>query len=49
MAGDNDVPHAQYVDGELQYRQKTQIGMRNDVRNVAMHKYVARQQVGNLR
>lgn len=48
MPANDDVPNAQNVDGELEHRETIQVGMNDQVRDVAMDKDFARWQADNL-
>ena len=48
VAGDDDVPHLQHVDGVLQHRQAVQVGVHDDVGDVAVNEQLAWQQADDL-
>ena len=48
MADDDDVAHLQHVGSELDHRQAVEVGMGDDVGDVAMHEELARLEVDEL-
>ena len=48
VAADDDVAHAQQVDRELQHRQAVQVGVHDEVGDVAVHEHFARREAGDL-
>ena len=48
MAAHDDVFDVEHIDGELHHRKAVQIGMHDDVRNVAMDEQLARQQADDV-
>ena len=48
VADDHDVLHFQHINGVLDHRQTVEVGMDNDVGDVAVHEDLARQQADDL-
>jgi hypothetical protein len=48
VADDHDVLDLEDIDGELDHRQAVEVGMDDDVGDVAMHEKLARQQADDL-
>ena len=48
MADDDDVLHLQHVDRELDYRQAVEIGVGNDIGDIAVDEQLARQKADDV-
>ena len=48
VAADDDVLDLQHVDGELDHREAVEVGVHDDVGDVAVHEQLARQQADDL-
>jgi hypothetical protein len=48
VADDHDVLHLEHLDGELDGRQRVEVGVHDDVGDVAVHEHLARLQAGDL-